>query len=143
MTTRLTESRLRQIIRKEIRVMTEAPMLRSSGSERSIAEPRVAGLKYQSAGALSRAVDSLMSKLVSTKNPKSPSGRSYGVTIISGLSDPKYSMSALKMFNDFANKMGLNSGTEDDSIKRSVWNDLCIDARTGVTMPGAIPWSRT
>jgi len=141
MSTRLTESRLRKIIRQEINEMG-SPLV-SSDPEGSIAEPFVKGLKYQSAAAMRNAGNRLFDKLASTKHPRSPSGSSYGVMIMSALRDPKYSMAALKTFNDFANKMGLNTDMMDDSIKRSVWDDLCTDARTGEKRPGAIPWSRT
>lgn len=141
MAIRLTESRLRQIIRQEINEMGR-PLV-SSDPEGSISEPPVKGLKYQSASAMRRAGDRLFDKLASTKHPKSPSGSSYGVMIISALRDPKYSMAALKTFNDFANKMGFNEDPMDDSIKRTVWNDLCTDSRTGEKRLGAIPWSNT
>ena len=137
----LTGSRLRRIIREEINEMG-APLV-SSDPEGSIAEPPVKGLKYQSAAAMRKAGDRLFDKLASTKHPRSPSGSSYGVMIISALRDPKYSMAALKTFNDFANKMGFNEDPMDDSIKRTVWNDLCTDSRTGEKRTGAIPWSNT
>jgi len=141
MSARLTESRLRKIIRQEINEMG-SPLV-SSDPEGSIAEPPVKGLKYQSAAAMRNAGSRLFDKLASTKHPRSPSGSSYGVMIMSALRDPKYSMAALKTFNDFANKMGLNTDIMDDSIKRSVWDDFCTDSRTGEKRPGAIPWSRT
>ena len=147
MATRLTESRLRQIIRKEIRVMTEAPRLRSSGSEGSIAEPSVPGLKYQSASALSRAVDGLMSKLARTKHP---TGGSYGVTIMSGMTDPKYQQASLKMFNDFAANAGFNH-PDDEYVKRHTWDLLGRDLKAGkpdkytpIPMKSNFtPWSQT
>jgi len=143
MAIRLTESRLRQIIREETRRIAEmADPLTSSDPEGSIAEPHVKGLKYQSAAAMTRAGNRLFDKLVSTKHPKSPSGKSYAVTIMSGLSDPKYSMASLKMFNDFAKKMGFGDDMMDGSILLGVWNDLCKD-KNGEKRPGAIPWSRT
>jgi hypothetical protein len=139
MSTRLTESRLRKIIRQEINEMG-SPLV-SSDPEGSIAEPPVKGLKYQSAAAMRNAGVRLLDKLSTTKHPKT--GLSYGATIISALRDPKYSMLALRMFNDFANKMGFNTDMMDDSIKRTAWDDLCTDVRTGEKRPGAIPWSRT
>lgn len=139
MATRLIESRLRQIIRQEINEMGAS--LVSSDPEGSIAEPPVKGLKYQSATAMRNAGVRLLDKLSTTKHPKT--GISYGATIISALRDPKYSMLALKMFNNFANKLGFNTDVMDDSIKRTTWDDLCTSPRTGEKFPGAIPWSNT
>ena len=142
MSIRLTESHLRQVIREEARRMIEMGMpLVSSDAEGSIAEPPVKGLKYQSAAAMRNAGARLLDKLSTTKHPKT--GLSYGATIISALRDPKYSMLALKMFNNFANKMGLNTDMMDDSIKRTAWDDLCTNPKTGEKSPGAIPWSNT
>ena len=143
MSIRLTESHLRQVIREEARRMIEMGMpLVSSDAEGSIAEPQIRGLRYQSAAAMRNAETRLLEKLSTTKHPKSPSGRSYGATIILGMTDPKYQLSALKMFNEFAAKIGLNH-PDDDPIKRTAWMQLSRDPRTNETRPGAIPWSRT
>ena len=150
MAIRLTTSRLRQIIREEIRVMTEAPNLVSSDVEGSASEQRVVGLKYQSADALSNAVDNLMNKLASTKHPKSPTGRSYGVTIMLGMTDPKYQRASLKMFNDFAANAGFNH-PDDEFVKSHTWTQLGQDLKavrpdqyTPIPMKSNFtPWSQT
>ena len=139
MSIRLTESHLRQVIREEARRMIEMGMpLVSSDAEGSIAEPQIRGLRYQSAAAMRNAETRLLEKLSTTKHPKT--GLSYGATIISALRDPKYSMLALKMFNNFANKMGFN--TDGQGGKTISWRSYIENGmdRPRVLWDGSFLW---
>lgn len=128
--------------------------LTSSDPEGSIAEPRVKGLKYQSASAMNRAIDRLFEKLSNTKHPKSSSGHSYAVIFMSAAANPALQQKALKQFNDFADKAGFRH-PDDDYIKSQVWRQLSQDYKAATPedlegfgyniplKPGTIPWSRT
>jgi len=151
---RLTESRLRQIVRQEIRALSEMGRRGFADPEGSIAEPRVKGVKYQSAAAMARAEDRLFDKLSKTKHPASKMGRSYAVMFIALAADPKHQQAALRQFNDFARKAGYTDPM-DTSIKAAVWRMLSQDYKaaspedlqgSGYNIPlkpGAIPWTET
>jgi hypothetical protein len=152
MAIRLTESRLRQIIREETRNLSEMGRRFTPSPEGSIAEPHVKGVKYQSSSAMTRAEDRLFDKLNKTKHPASKMGRSYAVMLMASAADPRQQQIALRQFNDFARKAGYTDPM-DDGIKSAVWRSLSQDYSnvspddmTGYSLPlkpGAIPWSNT